>query len=71
MAGMLPLYDGALKKSLEKWSAEYSEEFKDVESTERAAPPVTPTIEQLKSDPRLGPAPAAGQMVPIFDIRQV
>jgi hypothetical protein len=70
---LLPRYKGALKASLEAWANEHEAELGDMKNTVTSdvTTPSAMSAEQFKADPRLGPAPSAGQMAPIIDIRTV
>jgi len=65
MVTRLPAYNGAVRRKLEIYSKEHEEELS--ESTKMK--PLTLTPDELRSNPRLGAAPAAGQSAPIFDAR--
>lgn len=62
----LPAYNGAVRRKLEQYANEHKDEL---EQGNKTMEPVTLTPDQLRSNPRLGAAPAAGQAAPIFDAR--
>jgi len=66
----LPAYKGAVRSRIESYVREHEEEFTE-QSEDTKMPARTLTPEQLKTDPKLGAAPSAGQMAPIFDIREL
>jgi hypothetical protein len=70
---LLPAYDGALKTSLEVWAKKHEAELTDMQEAVQtaASAPVALSADALKNNPKLGPAPAAGQLAPIFDIREL
>lgn len=65
MVTRLPAYNGAVRRKLEQYAKEHEDEFAEGKNMT----PVTLTPDQLRSNPRLGAAPAAGQMAPVFDAR--
>jgi hypothetical protein len=70
---LLPAYKGALRTSLEAWANEHEAELADMNNTVTSDVATAPAMsaEQFKQDPRLGAAPAAGQLAPIIDVRTV
>lgn len=71
MVRLLPAYKGAVRSAVEAWANEHEAELEEMKNGEVKAPPVSLTPDQLRSNPKLGAAPAAGQMAPIFDIREL
>ena len=61
----LPAYNGAVRRKLELYAKEHEDELSEGPEMQ----PITLTPDQLRSNPRLGAAPAAGQSAPIFDAR--
>lgn len=73
IVSILPKYKGALRTSLEAWANEHEAELNDMKDSIKSdvTAPAAMSAEQFKNDPRLGAAPAAGQMAPIIDVRTV
>lgn len=68
MVTSLPAYEGSVRRRLEVYAREHEDEFKADNVTQT---PVTLTPDQLRSSPKLGAAPGAGQLAPIFDTKVV
>lgn len=69
---MLPSYSGATRTAIEAWSREHEEELKNMqEANKPPIAPITLSAEGLKTNPKLSAAPAAGQLAPLFDVKQV
>lgn len=66
----LSSYKGAVRAALELWAREHEQELEAMKETP-PAPAITLSAQELKSNPRLGAAPAAGQAAPLFDVRTV
>lgn len=63
----LPSYRGAVRQKLEIYAHEHEEELKSMPKQE----PINVTADALRNSPKLGPAPAAGQAAPLFDVQAV
>lgn len=66
----LPCYDGAVRRKLELYARQHSEEL-EAQDKAMTTTPVALTPDQLRTSPRLGAAPAAGQSAPLFDVQAV
>ena len=69
MVTRLPAYKGAVRSKLEAYARDHEDEIKA--ATEVTQQPITLTPDQLRASPRLGPAPAAGQIAPLFDAQVI
>lgn len=70
MVSVLSAYKGAVRAALELWAREHEEELEAMKEAP-PTPAITLSADQLRSNPRLGPAPAAGQAAPLFDVKAV
>lgn len=66
----LSSYKGAVRAALEAWAREHEGEIEAMKEAP-PVPPITLSAQDLRSNPRLGPAPAAGQAAPLFDVKSV
>lgn len=71
---LLPSYEGALLGAVKAWAKEHEAELEDMQNAVKEAsqterPALSLSADQLRSNPKLGAAPAAGQGAPIFDVR--
>lgn len=67
MVTRLPAYKGAVRLKLELYANEHKEETQAMANPK----PLTLTPDELRNSARLGAAPGAGQLAPIFDIQAV
>lgn len=62
----MPAYKGAVRLRMEIYAHDHQDEV-EMSGTQ----PVDITAEQLRNNPRLGAAPAAGQMAPLFNAQVI
>lgn len=67
MVSRLPAYAGAVRSKLELYAQQHEDELKEPVNQQ----PIMLTPDQLRNNPRLGAAPAAGQMAPLFDAQVI
>lgn len=65
---MIPFYKGAVRGRIEVYINEHEAEMSE-DKKEVKGPALSLTPEQLRSNPKLAAAPAAGQPAPVFDVR--
>jgi hypothetical protein len=68
----LPCYKGAVRQRMEIYAHDHEDEIEaEAENMKRQAQAVTLTPEQLRTSPKLGAMPAAGQGAPMFEVQAV
>lgn len=65
----LPCYKGAVRQRIEIYARDHKDELEAAQTVTQQ--PISLTPDQLRTSPKLGAAPGAGQAAPLFDIKQV